>query len=97
MLALALVIHPRVAFAAFVRGRRSASIYASDRDATALTAMSVEHVRAILGVDSTDARATFTDRALFAIWGAVAVVVLLAPLFILFLALWAVVHALLPG
>ena len=94
VLALALVIHPRVAFAAFLRGRRSSSIYASDRDATALTAMSVEHVRTILGVDSTDARATFTDRALFAMWGAAAIIVFLAPLLILLLALWAVVHAL---
>ena len=96
MLALALVVHPRAAFAAFMRGRRSASIYASDRDATALSAMSVEHVRTILGVDSTEARATFGDRALFGAWGAVGMVVFLAPLVILLLALWAVVHAVLP-
>jgi uncharacterized membrane protein len=58
--------------------------------------MSVEHVRTILGVDSTDARATFTDRALFATWGAVAMIVFLAPLLVLLLAIWAVVHALSP-
>lgn len=96
MLALALVVHPRAAFAAFVRGRRSASIYASDRDTAALTAMSVETVRTMLRVDAIEARATFADRALFAIWGAVAAIVLVAPLLILLLPLWAVVHAVLP-
>jgi hypothetical protein len=97
MLALGLVVTPRAAFAAFVRGRRSASIYASDRDTTALTAMSVEHVRTILRVDSVEARATFADRALFAAWGAAAVIVFLAPLVVLFSALWAVVRAFLPA
>jgi len=97
MLALGLVVTPRAAFAAFVRGRRSASIYASDRDTTALTAMSVEHVRTILRVDSVEARATFADRALFVFWGVLGAVVLVAPLLIVVLALWALLRALLPG
>src|SRR2546423_4895268 len=38
LLALALVVRPRAAFAGFVRGRRSASVYSSDRNATTLGA-----------------------------------------------------------
>jgi hypothetical protein len=95
LLAIALVVHPSLAFAGFVRGRRSASIYATVRDATALTTMSVESVRTLLRIASTDVRARWTDRVLFAAWGAVAVVVFLAPLAVLLVALWAVGRALL--
>ena len=93
MMALALVVHPRVAFAAFVRGRRSATIYASDRDATALTSMSVEHVRALLRVDATSAVPGFVDGFLFVLWASTAVVVFLAPLALMTAGLWLLVRA----
>jgi hypothetical protein len=95
LLALAVVVHPRVAFAGFVRGRRTASIYSSNCDATTLGAMSVESVRAMLRVDATDARPRLADRALFALWAVVAFIVFLAPLAIVLSALWALVRMLL--
>ena len=83
LLALAVFVHPRIAFAAFVRGRRSATIYAHDRDAVSLTSMSVEQVRSMLRVDSTSVEPRFTDAVLFVIWSIVAIVVFLAPLALL--------------
>ena len=95
LLALAVFVHPRVAFAGFVRGRRTASIYSSDRDATTLGAMSVEGVRALLRVDTTEAQPGFSDRVLFAVWAIIAIIVFLAPLAIVLAAVGALVHALL--
>lgn len=95
LLAIALVVHPSVAFAGFVRGRRSASIYATGQDVMSLTTMSVESVRSLLRIASTGAPARWSDRVLFVVWGAVAVIVFLAPLAILPLAVWAAARALL--
>jgi hypothetical protein len=92
LLALALVVHPRIAFAGFVRGRRSASIYANIEDATTLNEMSVERVRSILRIASADTPPRFSDRVLFAVWGAIAVVVFLAPLLVVLLPLWALIR-----
>jgi len=94
LLAIALVVHPRVAFAGFVRGRRSASIYANVKDATALGEMSVDRVRALLRIASADTRPQFADRVLFAAWGVVAVVVFLTPALLILLAIRALLHAL---
>jgi hypothetical protein len=94
LLAIAVVVHPRVAFTGFVRGRRSASIYSSNRDAATLAAMSVESVRDMLRVDAADARPRLTDRVLFAAWSIIAMAVFLAPLAIVLTGLWALVRAL---
>jgi hypothetical protein len=90
---LALAVHPRQAFAAFVRGRRSASIYANIEDATTLSGMSVERVRALLRIASTDTRSQITDQVFFAGWALVAIVVFLAPSLLILLAVWAAIRA----
>ena len=68
LLALGSIVRPRHVFAAFVRGRRSGSIYHLGRDAASLAAMSVDDVRALLRVDPGDGPPRPGDRAAFALW-----------------------------
>lgn len=83
MLALGVLTSPRAAFAAFVRGRRSASIYHGHRDPAALAAMTVAEVRTLLRLDSVRATAKSLDRAQFAAWSVVGLGVLIAPLVVI--------------
>jgi hypothetical protein len=71
LFALGLIVRPRAVFTAFVRGRRSGSIYHIGRDAASLAAMSVDNVRALLRVDPGDGPPGIGDRAAFAFWGVV--------------------------
>ena len=80
MMALGLVFRPRDVFAAFVRGRRSASIYRRGTDPAALSRMSIAEVRALLDVDRRPEPIAGVDHAAFVAWGAVAAVVLVGPL-----------------
>jgi hypothetical protein len=90
MMALGLIANPRAVFAAFVRGRRSTSIYREPQEPAALAEMSVADVRAQLRLDEATGRARFGDVARFAAWSPVAIIVLLAPLILLGSAVWTV-------
>ena len=80
MMALGILFRPRDVFAAFVRGRRSASIYRQETDPAALSRMSLAQVRALLEVDRRAEPAEAADRAAFVAWGAIAAMVLVGPL-----------------
>jgi hypothetical protein len=66
-LSLGLFTNPRSTFAAFVRGRRSRSLYFESFD-DQLLADSVGSVRTRLGLQETDAKPTAGDRIQFAGW-----------------------------
>lgn len=80
MMALGIVFRPRDVFAAFVRGRRSVSIYRHGADPATLSRMSVAEARALLAVDRRPDPAGAADRVAFATWGVVAAAVLVGPL-----------------
>jgi hypothetical protein len=80
MMALGILFRPRDVFAAFVRGRRSASIYRHGADPAALARMSVADVRMLLALDRRPEPAAGADRVAFAAWGVAAAVVLVGPL-----------------
>lgn len=92
LVALGLVVCPRAVFAAFVRGRRSSSIYRGHEDRAALSAMSVGEVRAMLRLDREGAIARPADRLHFAGWATGAVATLLAPPLALLTLLWVIVR-----
>lgn len=92
MMALGILFRPRDVFAAFVRGRRSASIYRHGADPATLARMSVADVRTLLELDRQPALAGGADRVAFAAWGLVAAVVLVGPLLALLAGGWAVLR-----
>lgn len=79
MLAIGVLFHPHRVFAAYLRGRRSASIYRCAQGAAALSAMSVADVRALLRVDDAPLPVRFAERVQFAMWAVVGVLALLVP------------------
>lgn len=95
MFALGLIAEPREVLSAFVRGRRSASIYRDVAQPALLGAMSVADVRTLLHIDGGGSTATWTDRFQFVSWAAIAVIVLIAPVLIIGAVVWAAAYALL--
>lgn len=87
MFALGLVTCPRNMFLAFVRGRRSSSIYRSHEDRAVLSAMSVGALKALARIDTHRPVAAMDDRLRFAGWAIVAALVVLVPLAVLLAAL----------
>jgi hypothetical protein len=87
MFALGLFVCPRAVVRAFVRGRRTASIYHRQEDRSTIAAMSVTELRTLLRLDPMPPAARFVDRLSFAAWAIVAVVVIVAPLLALTAAL----------
>lgn len=83
MMAIALCLRPRLAFHAFVRGRRSLSLYDWNVERTEVARMSLGDVRRRLALDESRGPARATDRLQFAIWSLIALGVLLAPLALL--------------
>lgn len=92
MFAIALMLRPRASFAAFLRGRRSKSLYLTGRDADVLAAMSLNDVRDLLQVDTHPITAQWTDRAAFAGWSATALVVWIMPWLMAIAATWALIR-----
>jgi hypothetical protein len=95
MFALGLIAEPREVFAAFVRGRRSGSIYRDVPPSVTLSGMSVADVRTLLHIDAGGSAATWTDRLQFMLWAAIAVLVLVAPALLVGAVVWAAVYTLL--
>lgn len=89
MFAIGLLLRPIAVFRAFVRGRHSASIYRDPRAEARIATLTVNDVRSLLGVGDVPRDASIADRVAFAAWGVVAVAVLLAPLAVLAMAIWA--------
>ena len=74
-----LVAGPRRMFRAFVRGRRTSSIYRRPESRDAIGNLTVTQLRSSLGLDRFDAVPTLDDRLRFAGWAVVALLpVLLA-------------------
>ena len=96
MLALGLLACPRKVFDAFVRGRRSASIYTCREDPASLGAMSVAEVRALLRLDAETPIPRPADRLAFTGWAILAIFVFAAALSPLAIILWAALRLLLP-
>jgi len=85
MFALGLLVRPTAMFRAFVRGRRSAaSMYSRPETRSALSTMTVDGLRALIGLDrtseSTASESTAMDRLLFFLCSIAAVVTIAAPL-----------------
>ena len=87
-LAIGFVSQPRSALRAFVRGRRSVSIYHSPPSPAAFAAATVGEIRRRLRLDAVPARAHWFDYASFVVWGLTALVVLLVPPVIILTGLW---------
>jgi hypothetical protein len=77
LFALGLVVRPRGAFRAFVRGRGARNLFGTTVDAS-IDGLRLGELRARLGVGSARA-ATRADALAFALWAPVAVVVALGP------------------
>jgi hypothetical protein len=82
MLALGLIACPRDVFAAFVRGRRSTSVYRCAESPARLAAMSLTDVRRLLRLDRESRAPSALDRVSFLGWAVLAISVLAAPAFI---------------
>jgi hypothetical protein len=82
MLALGLIACPRGVFAAFVRGRRSKSVYRCGESPARLAAMSLTDVRRLLRLDRESPAPSALDRVGFLGWAVLAISVLTAPAFI---------------
>jgi hypothetical protein len=80
--AVALVMRPRELFAAFVRGRRSHSIYRRSESREVLRTTTVGALRRMLNIDVAPPIATEGDRVAFAGWALVAVLFALSPLIV---------------
>lgn len=91
LLALGLVAKPRTVFTAFLRGRRSASLYRQGLDAATLGTFTVAEVRSRLRLDADRSPARLADRLVFAAWGLVAITVFVAPILLIAAALWTLV------
>lgn len=81
-MAIGLFTNPRTMFAAFLRGRRSRSLYYESFDEV-LLAESVGAVRARQGLDAAPTRSTFADWAVFSGWWIAAAVLSLPMLALL--------------
>jgi hypothetical protein len=92
MFALGLLACPRGVFDAFVRGRRSASIYHRRDDQSTILSMSVAEVASVLRLEREPSASGTSDRFHFAAWAAAAVAVLVAPAIILIAVLVLVVR-----
>jgi hypothetical protein len=92
LFALGLFVQPIGVFAAFRRGRRSASIYHGTHDTAALSAMTVADVRTRLGLDAVGGAAQPAERLAFAAWAVVALLTLLAPWLAIVAIGWAAQH-----
>jgi hypothetical protein len=78
MFLLGLLLHPRLTFQAFVRGRRASSLYRRS-DRAAIRAMTVEELRAALGVREAAPQATLADSVSFVGWSVTAAALALGP------------------
>jgi hypothetical protein len=80
---IGLVIAPRAAFRAFVRGRHSRNFYHQGELRPALLERSVAEARRALGLDQSTPPATAADGLWFSAWATAALLVQLAPLLLL--------------
>jgi hypothetical protein len=92
MFAFGLVVTPGAMFRAFVRGRRSSSIYRHRGDRRTLSGQTVGTVRRMLRIDAGPPRATLGDRLAFFGWSLIAVVVTIAPPAIVAAAMWRIIR-----
>ena len=95
MFALGLLACPRNVFAAFVRGRRSTSIYTRREDPTSLGAMSLGDIRELLRLDTERAMPRLADRLAFTGWAIVSIFVFAAAVLPVAIIVWAVLRFLL--
>lgn len=92
-LAIGLLLSPRAVLAAYVRGRRSRSIYRDPPSARTLAETTVGAIRSQLHLDRSAGPATIADYITFLFWAAVSWVLVCAPVTILLGLLWLCVRA----
>jgi hypothetical protein len=90
MFGLGLLVQPRTVYAAFKRGRRSASIYRDPREGSAFDPLTITEARLQLRIDDVSAEQRSHDRLLFLGWAFVAVLLWLTPLLALLVVWWVV-------
>ena len=94
LMALGLLVRPRHVYRAFVRGRRSASIYRRSEPRATLREMTVRQVRELVAVAHPDVRATGGDVVSFVAWSVIAWLVALVTYAPAIAAAWLIVIAL---
>lgn len=82
LFAVSLFVRPRSVFGAFVRGRRSRSIYGWP-DPSALPNTTVGELRAKLAIPADDPTPRLADPALFALWAIAGLTLMLGPVALL--------------
>jgi hypothetical protein len=93
LMALAIVVRPRLVWAGFVRGRQSGSVYRRPESRSTLLAMTVADARRLVSVAPPTATPRPGDRAALARWSAVAWLIVLATYGPIAAVVWAVVWA----
>jgi hypothetical protein len=90
-LAIGLLIAPRAAFHAFIRGRHTRNLYHEGEFREVLLARSVGEVRRTLGLDQPQPSARAADIVAFATWSVAAIAWQLLPLVLIAAVIWNVV------
>lgn len=93
MMAFGLVLQPRGVFRAFVRGRRSGSIYRHREPRADIREKTVAEMQKLLMLDATAPRASVADRFQFVLWSAIAVALAVGLPLAVVTAIWAIFAA----